>query len=170
MSEAVTRRALVCGGCALVATGCGPDWDTPAPLTGRVPVNSGDSGPPSPPEPTSEPMYPCGQSAPTSASRTGFALADYPDLSEVGGWISVSAGGREILIAHVEEGCYTAILRACSHEGVAINYRPDRFQFVCPRHGAIYDPDGSKVAGPQPTGLPVFPAARDGNTVWVDVT
>ena len=77
---------------------------------------------------------------------------------------------REIVVAHVEEGCYSAILRACTHEGVAINYRPERFQFVCPRHGAIYAVDGTKVAGPQPAGLPVYPAAREGDTIWVDVT
>ena len=50
-----------------------------------------------------------------------------------------------------------------------MNYRADRAQFVCPEHGAIYALDGSIVAGPQPRALAVYPAARDGDTVYIDV-
>ncbi len=57
---------------------------------------------------------------------------------------------------------------ACAHEGVPIDLRPSRGQFVRPRHGAIYDWQGEKVAGPQPGGLPAYPCGRVGDSVFID--
>lgn len=166
MAKGFDRRSFVCGGCAALALpACGGPATAPSAVdTGGTPVPTGDSA--TSPSTT----YPCDQAIDAGgAGWTGLALVDYPDLGEVGGWYAVVVGALEIVVAHVIDGCYVAIERACAHEGEPIDYVPERGQFVCPRHGAIYDWQGDKVAGPAPTGLPVFPVGRDGDTVWVRV-
>jgi cytochrome b6-f complex iron-sulfur subunit len=164
-----SRREVICTGCALLAAGCQPATsppppadtdDTASPWTGTFDTDVTGTDP-----------YPCEQDiSPGAAGWTELPLSQYPELAQVDGWVAVNAGGREIVVAHVEQDCYVAILRACAHEGVPIDYRPERWQFVCPRHGAIYGWAGEKVAGPQPDGLPVYPVGRDGDSVWVLVS
>ncbi len=168
------RRELICGGCALLAAGCAsPGIDPAADRVADITANDTASGDNSS-SPTSDPSgagYPCGQTLEPGASGwTELPLASYPELGAVGGWVAVTVSGREIVVAHVETDCFVAMLRACAHEGVAIDYHPDRYQFVCPLHGAVYDWQGDKVSGPQPTGLPVYPVGADGGSVWVQVT
>ena len=149
------------GACAWLALGCTREGSDPA-------AGTGDTG--AAPTPTGTPTgadYPCGQAEPLGG--TALPLADYPDLAAVGGWSPVTVEGRSLVVAHVQEGCFAAIERACAHEGVPIDYRPDRSQFVCPRHGAVYAADGAKISGPQATGLPVYPCARVGDAVVVSV-
>lgn len=169
MARSFDRRWLLARGCAAISLAActgkppaeGPE-DTGEPATG----SPGDDDDTTAPADT----YPCNQQiSPGGPGWEALPLADWPDLAEVGGWYGVTIGGTEIIVAHIEQDCYTAILRACTHEGQAIDYSPQRRQFVCPRHAAIYDEDGDKVAGPQPAGLPVFPCGRDGDTVWVKV-
>lgn len=165
MAKGFDRRQVLCGGCAVVVAGCGPHGAVPFPTgeTGTSGVDPGGSS-------AVADAYPCDQVIdPGGAGWTGLSLAEYPDLAEVGGWYGVSVGGAEIVVAQADEGCYVAIERACAHEGVPINYDPVLKRFTCPRHGAVYDLQGEKVSGPQPTGLPVYPCGRDGDTVWVRV-
>ena len=166
MATSFDRRQLLCGGCAaFTLAACGRDPGAPAPgATG----DTGDTSRPGTTDPTPASTYPCDQAlTPGGPGWTPLPLVEYPDLAEVGGWYPVTVAAEEIVVAHVIDGCYTAIRRACAHEGVAIDYVPARGQFVCPRHGAIYDLQGDKVAGPQPTGLPVYPVGRQGDTIWV---
>lgn len=158
MATSFDRRTLLCGGCSVLATACGIHiGPVPAPLdTGDEETDPTDPG-------GTADEYPCGQDIdPSGAGWIPLDLADYPDLEEVGGWYVVG----NLIVAHALEGCYVAIDRACTHEGVPVNYVPERAQFVCPRHGAVYDLQGDKVAGPQPRGLSVYPCGRVGDTVW----
>jgi cytochrome b6-f complex iron-sulfur subunit len=168
MARHFDRRWLLSRGCAAVALSACAEQE---PLVYPEPTgDTSSSGTSSLGTSSTADTYPCHQQiTPGGAGWTELPLSEYPDLAEVGGWYAVTAGGSEIIVAHFQEGCYTAILRACAHEGVAINYVPERGQFVCPRHGAIYDEDGQKVSGPAPTGLPVYPCGREGDSVWVRV-
>jgi Rieske Fe-S protein len=172
MSVGFTRRQAVCGGCAWAIAGCtspgvpadgGNVTDDP----GTTPPSDSGTTPPTD-------ALPCDGvvAQPGSPAWFPLPLADYPDLAEVGGWYGIVVGGRNIVVAHVEDGCYVAIDRACTHEGELVNYNPSRGdygQFVCPRHGAVYDLDGTRVSGPAPLDLPGHPAALDGDTVWVQL-
>ena len=159
MARGFDRRTFICGGCALTLAACAVP--PPGPLDTGAGTADTDTTPPID-------GYPCGQEIdPGGAGWTALPLSEYPDLADVGGWYPVTVGGTEIIVAQGVEGCYTAIVRACAHEGVAINYVPARQQFVCPRHGAVYDLAGDKVSGPQPRGLDHFPCGREGDTVWV---
>jgi nitrite reductase/ring-hydroxylating ferredoxin subunit len=166
MARGFDRRQLLHGGCALFALACGGDTTTP-------PTDSGD--PTTPPDDhtgtTETPFagYPCDQAVTPDGTFTELPFTDYPDLAEVGGWYGVTAGGKSIVVAHVATDCYSAIDRACAHEGVEINYDDLGKRFTCPRHGAVYAPDGSKVSGPQATGLPRYSCVRQGDSVFVKV-
>ena len=70
----------------------------------------------------------------------------------------------------MEEGCYVAVARRCTHQGALVHYNPARGQFVCPLHASVFGVDGGVVGGPAPTALQVFFAGRDGDKVWVHVT
>jgi len=161
MPVEIPRRSLLSGACAWFTVACAAS----APQGTTNPTPTGDTGSP---EPEPEP-YPCGQEVATDPSWSPLPLADFPELGAVGGWVAVTVGGRELVIAQVREGCFAAIVRACAHEGAAIDYRPERQQFVCPLHGAVYAADGAKVAGPAPTGLPTYPCGLVDDIVYVKV-
>jgi Rieske Fe-S protein len=171
MALGFTRREALCAGCAFGVTACAGDSG------GGDPIPPGGTTSPTTPDDTGttvpEDGLPC-EGAVVQAGAPGwfgFSFADFPDLATVGGWYGVTAGGKTLVLACVAPDCYVAIERHCAHEGELINYIPTRGehgQFVCPRHGAVYDLDGSKVSGPQPTGLPTYVAGLDGDTVWVD--
>lgn len=166
MARDFSRRTFVCGGCALLTTACSP----PTPGTSPDPDPTADTAGDTPSDPGTDEVYPCGQQVPTAPDRLELPLASYPDLAEVGGWYAVSSSAGELVVAHVLPGCYVAIERACTHEGVPVDYSPSRGQFTCPRHGAVYGVQGEKVSGPQPTGLPVYPVAREQDSIWIDVS
>jgi Rieske Fe-S protein len=166
MADPIDRRSfLICSGCAAFAAACHAPEIVPFPTgeTGAGSTDPGGSGAGTASD------YPCNQTIdPGGAGWTALSLSDYPDLAQVGGWYG-SPGGLNIVVAQAEDGCYAAISRPCAHQGALINYNPDRKVFQCPLHGAVYDLKGHKVSGPQPTGLPVYPCGRDGDTVWVKV-
>lgn len=60
------------------------------------------------------------------------------------------AGGAASLLIHLATGGFVACERACTHQGVAVNYDPASKMLVCPAHGAIFDPQNHfrHVSGP----------------------
>lgn len=173
--DGVDRRDLLCGGCALALSACagptsgtGPTGGdaTGADTGGDDPTFVGD-----PDDPLSYPDYPCNQPIdPGGDGWTAHTLAQNPELADVGGWITSVANGKLYILAHVMEGCYVAADRACTHQGVLMDYVPARGQFVCPRHASLFDWTGAVVGGPAPTPIRVYFAGRDGDTVWVKIT
>jgi cytochrome b6-f complex iron-sulfur subunit len=159
MARGFDRRRLLGGGCALLALGCAPLPPVDGDDHSGAPTGGSGGAVPGP--------YPCGQSGAPDGTWTELSFAAYPDLAAPGGWSGVTVAGRSLIVAHVSAGCFAAVDRACAHQGSAIDYRPDRAQFVCPQHGAVYAPDGSKVSGPQPTGIAKHPCVRRGDSVFV---
>jgi Rieske Fe-S protein len=50
------------------------------------------------------------------------------------------ADGQGSLLIHMSNGNFVACERACTHQGVPVNYDPGSGRLVCPAHGAIFDP------------------------------
>ena len=65
------------------------------------------------------------------------------------------ADGKESLLIHLPGGQFVAYERACTHEGVAVNYNAATHTIICPAHNSIFDPaNGAKVLqGPAATPL-----------------
>ncbi|GCE27871.1 hypothetical protein KDA_33550 [Dictyobacter alpinus] len=69
------------------------------------------------------------------------------------------------LMIHLPDGNFAAYEKACTHEGVKVNYDPAKKLLVCPAHGAIFDPanGGKVVQGPADTPLPMVKVNVNGD-------
>ncbi len=50
------------------------------------------------------------------------------------------ADKKDSLLIHLPDGTFVAYERACTHQGVNVNYDPATHLLVCPLHGAIFNP------------------------------
>ena len=50
------------------------------------------------------------------------------------------ADGQSSLLIRLANGNFVACERACTHEGVLVDYNSGQQQIVCPAHNAIFDP------------------------------
>ena len=50
------------------------------------------------------------------------------------------ADGKTGLLIHLPNGNFAAYERACTHEGVEVNYDPMTHTLICPAHGSVFDP------------------------------
>lgn len=66
------------------------------------------------------------------------------------------ADGHSSLLIRLANGNFVACERACTHEGVAVNYDPGSQQLICPAHNAIFNSSGgfAHVSGPGSGPLP----------------
>ncbi|MEM6930312.1 MAG: Rieske (2Fe-2S) protein [Myxococcota bacterium] len=161
-----SRRDFCVGCAAALSSGC-------APVDNVFFTTDSDSGPggeaPTPDTPDPREVA-CAEPLPTGPERLSLPFADYPELAATGGFVGIASSAGELIVARVADDCVVAMRRACTHEGVPINFVAGRDQFVCPNHGAVYEWDGSKFSGPQPRGLPTYPAGIDGDAVVIDVS
>lgn len=73
--------------------------------------------------------------------------------------------GHASLLVRLPDGSFVAYEKACTHRGVFVGYNPTTHQFVCPAHGAIFDParKGAVVQGPATQALPQVVLRIDAN-------
>jgi Rieske Fe-S protein len=66
------------------------------------------------------------------------------------------ADNQHALLINLPGNNFVAFERACTHEGVTVNYDPGTKMLVCPAHGAIFNPatGGSVQQGPAEQPLP----------------
>lgn len=66
------------------------------------------------------------------------------------------ADGQGSFLVHLSNGNFVACERACTHQGVPVNYDPTTGRLVCPAHGAMFDPANafSVLQGPATRALP----------------
>ena len=171
----IDRRSLLCGGCAAftLAACTGRNYVTDDPETDGP--GGSESGPDPDPvyaHPLDNPSYPCDQPVePDGEGWRGIDVTVWTELRTVGGWLpGITASGFQYLVVHVEEGCYIAIARRCTHQGALLAWDAERGQLTCPLHASLFATDGSVVGGPAPVPLEVFFAGRVGDTVWIHVT
>ena len=161
MSRGPSRRVVLRDGALVVLGVAGacqpqslkpPGWDTG---TGGSGAGSDDA-----------PFDPCAEHPDAgSAGWSAVSLSSFSALAVVGGAVSVDLGRHRLAVAQPAEGCFVAVSRVCTHNGCETAY--DAGRFVCPCHGAVFDLDGSVLAGPTNVAVASFPAARVGDVVRV---
>jgi len=80
-----------------------------------------------------------------------ITVADFPDLTAVGGVVFVSLDGSPLALVRAGDASFLALSRVCPHKGSLVNEAAGGF--VCPRHGARFDADGTWIGGQLPTSL-----------------
>jgi Rieske Fe-S protein len=95
----------------------------------------------------------------TTTGHTGTVIAksNIP-LNSAVNFTNPTTGRADILV-HLPSGQFVAYDRACTHQGVLINYDPNTHMMVCPLHGSIFNPanNGKVVQGPALTPVPGVP-------------
>jgi serine/threonine protein kinase/Rieske Fe-S protein len=73
--------------------------------------------------------------------------------------------GRADILVHLPNGQFVAYDRACTHQGVLINYDPNTHTMICPLHGSVFDPanDGKVLKGPAVTPVAMVPIRINAN-------
>ena len=105
-----------------------------------------------------------GDPAPTNVDFIlDLSSSQYSALNTIGG--SASANG--IIIARLSSTEFTALSRACTHEGTAINYRQAAKDFLCPNHGARFSTAGAVLQGPATRSLTKYNTELTGNSLRI---
>lgn len=91
-------------------------------------------------QPTPQPTQPPPTPTPTPPSHTGTVIGhtNMPSNSSV--TFTNPADGQSSLLIRLANGNFVACERACTHQGVPVDYNAGQQQIVCPAHGAIFDP------------------------------
>jgi serine/threonine protein kinase/Rieske Fe-S protein len=86
----------------------------------------------------------------TAAGHTGTVIAEQTLAKNSAAQFTNPSDKQSSLLVHLASGGFVAYEQACTHEGVAVNYDPQTQMFVCPAHGAIFNPakSGAVVQGP----------------------
>ncbi|MDQ2716731.1 MAG: protein kinase [Chloroflexota bacterium] len=85
----------------------------------------------------------------TVVGSKNLAVNSYSDFTN-------PADGKDSLLIHLPNGKFAAYERACTHEGVTVNYDLNTHMLVCPAHGSIFNPadNGAVVQGPAARPIP----------------
>lgn len=102
--------------------------------------------------------------APTNVDFT-LSLTDSANsaLNTAGGYIYKSG----IIIAKTLSGSYIAVSQACTHEGGTVQFQAANNRLYCPLHGAMFQVDGTVLAGPAKTALTVYKTTLTGTSLRV---
>jgi thiosulfate dehydrogenase [quinone] large subunit len=164
-----TRRTVLGGAAAvagLIAVGIASAVrrSSPAPVAGAAVGNGAPAGRPS--------TAPGSPPASASPSGSGAGSASGPVLVAAG---AVPVGGAAqatdpktgdpVYVLQPQAGVYTALDRACPHQGCPVRFVSSSAGFACPCHGSTFDPSGTVITGPATTGLTKIPVARSGNNI-----
>ena len=79
--------------------------------------------------------------------RITLALADFPQLRDVGGGLVGHADGMTapIAITHSEEGKFLAFSAVCSHMATTLTYNALNATLDCAGHGSTFELDGGRL-------------------------
>jgi thiosulfate dehydrogenase [quinone] large subunit len=120
------------------------------------------------PSPSPSPATPGASPSPTAPPPTGTRIGSLTDLKTQGSLVfNDPASGDPALAVQLSGGNVVAFDAVCTHAGCQVDYDTSQKLFVCPCHGAEFDPSRSAavVQGPAstPLGSIKVQVAADGN-------
>jgi len=127
----------------------------PSPTKGTQPTPQSTAGATQTPQPTAQPTQPPPTPTPIPPQHTGTVIGHTNMSNNSSVNFTNPADGQGSLLIRLSNGNFVACERACTHQGVPVNYDSGSGQLVCPAHGAIFNPsNGSHVSGPGNGPLP----------------
>ena len=73
--------------------------------------------------------------------------------------------GDSIYVLQLEQGKFTALDRACPHQGCPVSFESKSAGFICPCHGSTFDASGNVTNGPATSGLSKIPVQEQGTDI-----
>ncbi len=73
-------------------------------------------------------------------------------IEQVDGWRK-TISEKVIYVTKDGQGKLCVLTSVCPHLGCTVPWNKDKRQFICPCHGATFNPDGSRVSGPSRRGM-----------------
>lgn len=105
---------------------------TAQPTRGKQPTPTPKPNPTPTPKPPPTPTPPPG--------HTGTVIGHTNQATNSAVSFSNPADGQGSLLIHLANGTFVACERACTHQGVPVDYNSGSQQLHCPAHGATFDP------------------------------
>lgn len=85
------------------------------------------------------------------------------------GWVKATKK-RSVYVTDVGNGEWDVFSRICSHLGCLVRWSESEESFLCPCHGAVFDKDGTVVAGPPPEPLQKLEVKVEAGVLYVKET
>jgi serine/threonine protein kinase/nitrite reductase/ring-hydroxylating ferredoxin subunit len=134
----------------------------PSPAPQPSPTSQPSPPPPPPPQPTPTPVPP--PPPPPPPSHTGTVIGYTNQSTNSAHSFTNPADGQSSLLVRLPNGNFVATERACTHDGVDVNYDSSNQRLVCPAHHAVFDPsNGDHLSGPGNGPLPTVPIRVNGD-------
>lgn len=73
-------------------------------------------------------------------------------IEQLDGWRRATSE-KAVYITKDPRGQLRVLSSVCPHLGCTVPWRPEKKQFVCPCHNAIFSPDGARIGGPALRGM-----------------
>jgi menaquinol-cytochrome c reductase iron-sulfur subunit len=73
-------------------------------------------------------------------------------IEQVDGWRK-AVSEKAVYVTKDKQGKLLVLTSVCPHLGCTVPWNKAKNQFVCPCHGAIFAPDGTRISGPSLRGM-----------------
>lgn len=73
-------------------------------------------------------------------------------VEQVDGWRQ-TISEKIVYVTKNSRGQLEVLSAVCPHLGCTVPWRGSKQEFICPCHGAVFSPDGTRVSGPTPRGM-----------------
>ncbi len=101
-------------------------------------------------------------------SGSRFKKVDYTFTAK-DGWVK-STKKRSVYVTDAGSGKWDVFSRTCSHLGCLVRWDEKRDEFLCPCHGAVFDKNGTVIAGPPPRPLQKLEVKVEAGVLYVKET
>ena len=103
-----------------------------------------------------------------TGSPAGTKIGSVADLQSQGSLPFNDPATRDPGLVVQANGKIVAFDAVCTHAGCTVSYDPSQKLFLCPCHGAEFDPanNAAVVAGPAPTPLPSIKVTVSGGDIY----
>ena len=73
-------------------------------------------------------------------------------IEQLDGWRK-AVSEKAVYVSKDSQGRLCVLSSICPHLGCTVPWNKEKSQFICPCHGAVYAPDGSRISGPSLRGM-----------------
>lgn len=142
-----SRRCVVAGGLAFAACGASERAEEPVDAGGLVS---------------------CGDTLTPGANQVRIELSEVPALRTPGSSALIDRPDAllKVWVLHLENGCFTAVWRVCTHGACDVEARAH--ELYCPCHGSRFGLDGAVLQGPATRALRSFKVVREGDALVLE--